>query len=129
MGTVHAWDMPTFKGGIDDGDSTRPAADYQLHAGLGTIASTQGNPKTGKPFLTRSEARKHAESTGGRVIEDGKSFTVSNQIPGADVNPPGADRKANPVSTVVTPSGREVQVRHRVEIGRASCRVRVGQYV
>ncbi|MDS1141698.1 LPD38 domain-containing protein [Pusillimonas sp. SM2304] len=112
MGTVTPMDMPSFKAWITDGDTTRPAAGYQSQAGLGTIASSEANPATGSGFVMRSEAQKHADSIGGHVVKDGKRFRVSNEIPGADVRPPGGGQ--SPISTVVTPSGREVKVRHRV---------------
>lgn len=117
MGSVTAWDMPTFKAWIKDGDTTKPSADYQHQAqddsGLGSIASESGRPN-GKGYVMRSEAQKQADSVGGHVVKAGDRFVVRNEIAGQDVTPPGADRRAGPTANVVTPAGREVKIRYRV---------------
>lgn len=65
MGKIIQMDVPTFKRWIDEGDTTRPAAD----SGLGTlVAESDITAKGGRPFLTRGAAQRAAAAHGGASV-------------------------------------------------------------
>lgn len=80
MGKVTAMDMSTFKRWIAEGDTTRPAAEFQP-AVVPAAPGPDILAPNGKPFLTRSAAQRAADAHGNaRVVRAGNGFAARPRL-------------------------------------------------